>query len=241
MPRRVLVTGSSRGIGRAIAAGLARDGFDVTVHCRTNTAEAQTLLDAILAGGGTGRMLQFDVCDRARCRALLEAEIAKHGAFYGVVLNAGINRDAPFTGFEEADWDNVLRTDLDSFFNVLQPLILPMLSLKDGGRIVTMSSIAGINGNRGQVNYSAAKAGLIGATKALAKELAKRRVSVNSVAPGWIETDMLKGIPLDEVQKTVPMGRLGRPEEVAALVQFLFSPAAEYISGQVISINGALM
>jgi len=235
MARRVLVTGSSRGIGRAIAEALAEDGFAVTVHCRRSREQGEEVAARI-----GGALLQFDVCDRPRCRELLEQDIAAHGPYYGAVLNAGITRDGPFAGFSDCDWDEVLRTDLDSFYNVLHPLLMPMLGGKQGGRIVTIASLSGITGNRGQVKYSADKAGLIGASKALAKELAKRRITVNCVAPGLIDTDMLGDLPREELARSVPMGRLGRPEEVAALVRFLFAEQAEYISGQVISINGAL-
>ena len=158
-----------------------------------------------------------------------------------MVCNAGISADAPFPGLTDDQWDRVLRTNLDGFYNVLSPLVMEMIRARQGGRIVTLSSLSGIAGNRGQVNYSAAKAGIIGATKSLSQELAKRGITVNSVAPGLIETDMLDGLPLDEVLKTIPMRRLGKPEEVAAVIAFLFSPGAAYITGQTISVNGGIL
>lgn len=243
--KRVLVTGSSRGIGRAIASELARQGFAVTVHGRSYNDAARETLAAIEALGQTAEFLEFDVKDRDTAQRLLSESISKKGAFYGVVCNAGITRDRPFPGLEANDWDEVLRTNLDGFYNVLHPLVMPMIQLRTGGRIITVSSVAGLIGNRGQVNYSASKAGIIGATKALSKELAKRRISVNCVAPGFIETDMtadmLQSGPLEELLESIPMRRVGKPEEVGALVGYLFSPQAEYITGQVISINGGFV
>jgi 3-oxoacyl-[acyl-carrier protein] reductase len=239
--RRVLVTGSSRGIGRAIALRLARDGFSVTVHCRLGRAEADAVAAEISAAGGTAGVLQFDVRDRAACKAVLEADVAEHGACYGIVCNAGIARDDAFPALSGEDWDAVLDTSLDGFFNVVHPLTMPMVRMRQGGRIVTLASVSGIIGNRGQVNYSAAKAGLIGATKALAVELGSRRITVNCVAPGLIETEMIHGLPLDEALKVVPMNRVGRPDEVAAAVSFLMSDEAAYISRQVIGVNGGIV
>ena len=239
--RRVLVTGSSRGIGRAAAERLAADGFALAVHYKESRERAERVCAGIREKGGCAELLQFDVANRSRCREVLEEDIGKHGAFYGAVLNAGITRDTPFAGLSGDDWDAVLRTDLDGFYNVLRPIIMPMISAHAGGRIVSISSLSGIAGNRGQVNYSAAKAGLIGATKALAKELAKRGITVNCVAPGLIDTDMIKGLPLEEAVNMIPMGRLGKAEEVAALVAFLFSDSAGYISAQVISVNGGML
>lgn len=239
--RRVLVTGSSRGIGRAIAIRLAHDGFAVTVHCRSGRAEAEAVAAAILAAGGMAKILQFDVCDRVACRVALEADISEHGAYYGIVCNAGISRDNAFPALSDEDWDSVLDTSLDGFFNVVHPLSMPMVRMKQGGRIVTLASVSGVMGNRGQVNYSAAKAGLIGATKALAAELASRRITVNCVAPGLIETDMTGGLPLDESLKIVPMNRVGRPAEVAAAVSFLMSDEAAYITRQVLGVNGGII
>jgi 3-oxoacyl-[acyl-carrier protein] reductase len=239
--RRVLITGSSRGIGRSIALRLARDGFAVTVHCRSGRAEADAVANEIIALNGSATVLQFDVCDRESSRAALESDIEKNGAYYGIVCNAGISRDAAFPALSDEDWDLVLDTSLNGFFNVVHPLTMPMLRMKQGGRIVTLASVSGVMGNRGQVNYSAAKAGLIGATKALAVELASRKVTVNCVAPGLIATEMTDDLPLDEALKMVPMNRVGRAEEVAATVSFLMSDEASYITRQVIGVNGGIV
>lgn len=236
-----IVTGSSRGIGRAIALRLARDGFPVTLHCRSRIAEAEQVADQIRAQGGTARTLQFDVRDRAAARATLEADVAQHGAYYGIVVNAGITRDNAFPALSDEDWDDVIGTSLDGFFNVVHPLTMPMVRAKQGGRIVTLASVSGVMGNRGQVNYSAAKAGLIGASKALAVELASRRITVNCVAPGLIATEMTTDAPVEEALKMVPMNRVGTPEEVAATVAFLFSDDAGYITRQVIGVNGGII
>lgn len=239
--KRVLVTGSSRGIGREIALRLARDGFAVTVHCRKSQAEGQSVVAAIEAGGGQADLLLFDVTDRAAARQALEDAIAANGAWWGLVVNAGIARDGAFPALSEEDWDTVIDTGLKGFFNITQPLTMPLVRMKKGGRIVVMTSVSGVIGNRGQVNYSAAKAGLIGAAKALAVELASRSITVNAVAPGLIDTDMLKELPLDEALKMVPMNRLGKPEEVAAVVAFLMSEGAAYVTRQVIGVNGGIV
>ncbi|WP_250517194.1 3-ketoacyl-ACP reductase FabG2 [Caballeronia sp. INDeC2] len=241
MSRRVLVTGASRGIGRAIAYQLAADGFAVSVHCRTGRAEAEAVTAGIAAQGGSARVVQFDVRERAACRAALEADVAAHGPYYGVVCSAGVTRDAAFPALTGEDWDVVLETGLDAFYNVIHPLTMPMVRAKQGGRIVTIASVSGVIGNRGQVNYSAAKAGLIGAAKALAVELASRNVTVNCVAPGLIETGMLDNVPVEQVLKTVPMNRVGQPGEVAAVVGFLMSDAASYVTRQVIGVNGGMI
>jgi 3-oxoacyl-[acyl-carrier protein] reductase len=185
-------------------------------------------------------MLQFDVTDRSACRAALEADIAAHGAYYGVVNNAGLHRDNMFPLLSEGDWDDVVRTNLDAFYNVLQPCIMPMIQARSGGRIVTISSAAGVLGNSGQVNYSAAKAGVIGASKALALELAKRHITVNCVAPGWIENVALPDGQRQQIEKSIPLRRFGSVEEVGALVAYLMSDAAAYVTRQVISIDGGL-
>lgn len=236
----VLVTGSSRGIGKAIALRLARDGYDVVLHCRSQRAEADAVAGEIAAMGRAVRVLQFDIGDRAATAAALEADIAEHGCYYGVVCNAGVARDNAFPAMSGEDWDIVLQTNLDGFYNVLNPLVMPLVQRRKPGRIVTLASVSGLIGNRGQVNYSAAKAGIIGATKALALELAKRAITVNCVAPGLIETDMIDGVPMDEALKLIPARRVGRPEEVAAAVSFLVGEEAGYITRQVISVNGGL-
>jgi 3-oxoacyl-[acyl-carrier protein] reductase len=238
--KSVLVTGSSRGIGKAIALRLARDGYDIVIHCRNHRQEADRVAQAISGLGRGARVLQFDVGERALVAATLETDIAQHGCYYGVICNAGIVRDNAFPAMSGEDWDIVVRTNLDGLYNVLNPLIMPMVRRRAPGRIVTLSSVAGLTGNRGQVNYSAAKAGIIGATKALALELARREITVNCVAPGLIETDMLAGVALDEALKLIPAQRIGKPEEVAAAVSFLVSEDAAYITRQVISVNGGL-
>jgi 3-oxoacyl-[acyl-carrier protein] reductase len=237
----ILVTGASRGIGRAIALRLARDGFDIVVHCRSRREEAEAVAADIRALGREARVLCFDVSDRAACASALVADMEAHGAYYGVVSNAGIARDNAFPAMTGEEWDSVIHTNLDSFYNVLQPLIMPMIGRRKPGRIVTLSSVSGIGGNRGQANYSAAKAGIIGASKSLALELAKRAITVNCVAPGLIDTEMVSAEIVDEAMKMIPMRRVGQPEEVAATVAFLMSKEAGYITRQVISVNGGLL
>ena len=241
MSRRILVTGSSRGIGQAIALQLAQSGFDVTVHARSRQQEAEQVVQQIQALGQESHVLMFDVNDRENVMQLLEQDVAEYGAFYGVVLNAGLTRDGAFPALTDDDWDDVISTSLDGFYNVLKPLVMPMIRLKQGGRIVTLSSVSGLMGNRGQVNYSAAKAGLIGATKALALELAKRKITVNCVAPGLIETEMVTEEVKEHALKMIPLQRMGHVDEVAKVVKFLCSDDASYITRQVISVNGGLM
>lgn len=241
MSRRILVTGSSRGIGKAIALALAKSGFDVVVHARSRRADAEQVVAEIQALGQNSYALLFDVTQRENTRQILEQDIELYGAFYGVVLNAGLTHDGAFPALTDNDWDEVISTSLDGFYNVLKPLVMPMIRLKQGGRIVTLSSVSGIMGNRGQVNYSAAKAGLIGATKALALELAKRKITVNCVAPGLIETEMVTEEVKEHALKMIPLQRMGQVEEVAHTVNFLCSDHASYITRQVISVNGGLI
>lgn len=239
--RSILVTGASKGIGRAIAVRLAKDGFAIVVHYGRDADAAADTARQIAGIGGSARTIGFDIADRAVTKAALEADMEAHGVYWGVVLNAGIARDAAFPAMEDGEWDAVLGTNLDGFYNVLRPVVMPMVSARRGGRIVTLSSVSGLTGNRGQVNYSAAKAGIIGATKALAVELAKREITVNCVAPGLIQTQMIEGVPLEEVQKLIPMRRIGRPEDVAGAVGFLCSDDAAYVTRQVIAVNGGMV
>jgi len=238
--KRILITGSSRGIGKAIAFRLARDGFSVIVNGYHNPDRLQETVDLIIAAGGDAQALIADVQDRTATARLIDADIEANGAYYGVICNAGLHRDAAFPAMTDDEWDQVIQVNLGGFYNVVKPCIMPMVRMREGGRIVVMSSVSGIMGNRGQVNYSAAKAGLIGATKALAVELAKRRITVNCVAPGIIESDMSEDVPEEMVRQLVPMRRRGKDTEVADLVAYLCSDAAGYITRQVISVNGGM-
>jgi 3-oxoacyl-[acyl-carrier protein] reductase len=239
--KSILVTGSSRGIGKAIACKLADDGFSVVVNGYSNPERVGETVDEIVAAGGDARALIADVQDRAAIATLIDADIKCNGAYYGVICNAGLHLDAAFPAMTDDQWDQVLGVNLDGFYNVVKPCVMPMVRLRNGGRIVVISSVSGIMGNRGQVNYSAAKAGLIGATKALAMELATRRITVNCVAPGIIEGDMTKDVPENIVQQLVPMQRRGTDTEVAGLVGYLCSDSAGYITRQVISVNGGMV
>ena len=238
---RVLVTGSSRGIGKAIALKLASQGFDIAVHYHSNITAAQQTQAEIQALGVSASLIAFDVADRQAAKAQIEQDIEQNGAYYGVILNAGITKDTAFPAMTEDEWDSVIHTNLDGFYNVIQPTIMPMIQARNGGRIITMASVSGIAGNRGQVNYSASKAGLIGATKALSLELAKRKITVNCIAPGLIETDMVSDFPKDMVNQIVPMRRMGKVNEIAGLANFLMSDDAAYITRQVISVNGGMI
>ena len=243
MERTVLVTGASKGIGQSIAYKLSQDGFTIAVHYHSDKQGALDTLATIEKLGGKARLIQFDVSNHSQCQQTIEQDIALNGAYYGVVNNAGIIRDGAFPALTENDWKDVIHTDLDSFYNVLHPCIMPMIGLRRGGRIIVISSVSGIAGNRGQVNYSAAKAGVIGASKALALELAKRKITVNCIAPGLIDTGILdmEPIALQEAMKMIPLKRMGQVEEVAGLASYLMSDLAGYITRQVISINGGMI
>lgn len=243
MERTVLVTGASKGIGQSIAYKLSQDGFTIAVHYHSDKQGALDTQATIKKLGGKARLIQFDVSNHSQCQQTIEQDIALNGAYYGVVNNAGIIRDGAFPALTENDWKDVINTDLDSFYNVLHPCIMPMIGLRSGGRIIVISSVSGIAGNRGQVNYSAAKAGVIGASKALALELAKRKITVNCIAPGLIDTGILdmEPIALQEAMKMIPLKRMGQVEEVAGLASYLMSDLAGYITRQVISINGGMI
>jgi 3-oxoacyl-[acyl-carrier protein] reductase len=238
--KKVLVTGASRGIGRAIALAVSEAGYQLTAHYHRGKEVAESLQKEILEKGGSIELIQFDVSNREECQEKLDKWSEKNGALWGIICNAGISADDSFPGMSGEYWDAVLRTDLDSFYNVLHPLMMPVCR-KKRGRVITISSVSGITGNRGQVNYSAAKAGIIGATKALAVELASRSITVNCIAPGIIETEMIRDVPMERVLPSIPMGRTGKPEEVAALAVFLLSESASYITRQVISVNGGMV
>ena len=238
--KRVLVTGASKGIGKAIAIRLAKDGYQLVIHYNRDKAGIEDTAAEIRKFNTEPVIMQFDVCEREKIRTMLEKDMETNGVYFGVVANAGITKDNAFPSMTGEDWDAVIQTNLGGFYNVVQPIVMPMVRSRAKGRIVTISSISGIIGNRGQVNYSATKAGLIGATKSLALELAKREITVNCIAPGIITTEMTSSIP-EEVKQTIPMRRYGLPEEVAGVASFLFSDDASYVTRQVISVNGGLI
>ena len=240
MKPRALVTGASRGIGAAIAEALAAAGHPVVLNYRSDHTAAEAVAQRIRAAGGVAELACFDVGDDDAAAAAMAELLADPRPLGVLVNNAGIARDAPFPALERADWDAVLRTTLGGFYNVTRPLVMPMVRRR-WGRIITMSSVSAQLGNRGQVAYAAAKAGVIGATRALAQELARKGVTVNAVAPGLIDTDMLQGVALEHVMPKIPAQRLGTPHEVAALVAFLAGDAAAYITGQVIGVNGGMV
>lgn len=235
--KEILITGSSRGIGKATAKLLAKQGYKIVLHCNKNIDKAKSVQEEI---GENSRILQFDISNREQTKEILTNDIAKNGVYFGLVLNAGITKDNVFPAMEDDEWDSVINTNLNGFYNVVKPLILPMIQSRQKSRIVTLSSVSGLSGNRGQVNYSASKAGIIGATKALSLEVAKRGITVNCVAPGVIESDMTEDLPKDKVLDMIPMKRFGTAEEVANVIEFLISEKASYITGQVISVNGGL-
>jgi len=236
-----LVTGASRGIGRAIALRLAADGYTVLINYRSREDEARLTLDMITRAGGSAELLPFDVADPAAVDAALTAWQASHPDDYIAVLvnNAGIRQDELMVFMEPDSFRSVLETNLMSFYSVTKPLLAPMVR-KRFGRIINMASLSGLKGLPGQVNYSASKGGLIAATKALAQEVAKKKITVNAIAPGFISTDMVEGLDEAALKQQIPAGRFGQPEEVAALVSFLASPEASYITGECININGGL-
>lgn len=238
MSKRVLITGSSRGIGASIARRLAGE-YELVLHARSKSDELLKM-----AGELGAKFMTFDVADTAAAKEAIEADMEANGVYYGVILNAGITRDNTFVGLSDEEWFDVIDVNLNGFYNVLRPALMPMIRARKPARIVTLSSVSGVIGNRGQVNYSASKAGIIGASKALAVELASRGITVNCVAPGLIKTDMSEEILnsdfLDEVLKAIPAKRAGEAGEVAGLVKFLLSDEASYITRQVIGVNGGL-
>ena len=241
MKQTVLITGASRGIGRAIALYLAQKGYDLVLHYNSNKAAAEQTLKEVESLGAHARLISFDISNREDTEKTLTADINENGAYYGVICNAGINADNSFPLMDGYAWDKVIHTNLDGLYNVLHPCVMPMISSRKPGRIIALSSISGVMGNRGQVNYAASKAGIIGAVKSLALELAKRNITVNAIAPGVIETDMTADLPVEEVQKMIPMRRFGKPSEIASLVAYLLSEDAAYITRQVISVNGGMI
>lgn len=240
MNKRVLITGGTKGIGRAIAFRLAKEGYDLTLTYVRDDGAAEACLKEIRQSSANVQVLKFDIADRLQAKTLLTQNIEEFGAFYGIISNAGLVRDNVFPALTDEDWDLVMRTNLDSFYNIIHPCVMPMIRTKKGGRIITLSSVSGLMGNRGQVNYSASKAGIIGATKALAVELASRNITVNCIAPGLIDTGLVDKEVIEKALEAIPMKRMGTADEVASLAAYLMSDSASYITRQAISVNGGL-
>lgn len=238
--KKALVIGGCRGIGRAIAIRLAKDGFDIYATCRKKGDDSESLVQAVAETGSTAVILELDVCDRTGSREVLSAAFPSDSPPDVVIYNSGISRDNLFVFMDEGEWDNVLSTNLDGFYNTVQPLVFGMLA-KKRGRVVIISSASGQTGQAGQVNYSASKAALIGAAKALAREVGRKGILVNVVAPGVIETDMTKDLPKEQFLPLIPLHRAGKTEEIAGVVSFLCGPDSTYIHGQVIAVNGGLV
>ncbi len=237
---RVLVTGAGTGIGKAVALELACNGFDIALHCNSHVEAANAVAQEIIELGQKAVVFAANIADESATREAIEKDINEHGAYWGVVANAGITADNAFPAMSSDEWHGVINTNLNGFYHVLNPCIMPMIHLRKGGRIVAISSVSGIVGNRGQANYSASKAGIIAACKSLAIELAKRKITVNSVAPGIIDTGMIDDEILAHALPMVPLGRTGTTQEVAKTVAFLFSDGAAYITRQVINVNGGM-
>lgn len=239
MSETILVTGSSRGIGKETAIYLAKNGYDIVLHCVHKIEQAEEVKKLIENLGQNAHIIQFDISNREQTRKIITRDIEQNGIYYGVVVNAGITADNPFPAMEDDEWDRVINTNLNGFYNTLKPIILPMIQARNG-RIVAISSVSGLTGNRGQINYSASKAGIIGAVKTLSREVAKRNITVNCIAPGIIETDMTDNIPSEFIKNVIPMRRIGSAREVASAINYLMSKDASYITGQVISVNGGM-
>lgn len=239
--RSILVTGASKGIGKAIALELGKQGYEIIVHFASDRPGAEETQKQLTKLDCKSRLVCFDLRNRLQAKQILEADMEKNGAYYGIVCNAGITRDTAFPAMTDEDWDSVIDTNLSGFFSVVKPCTMPMVHRRAPGRIVVISSLSGIAGNRGQVNYSASKAGLIGAAKALAIELGKRQITVNCVAPGLIDTGMVSEEIFNNAKPLIPLQRMGKPEEVASLVSYLMSDSAAYITRQVISVNGGML